>query len=72
MTAGPPVVPPLRRGDGASTKNSPRLRRGDGRNMLRPYGLACTYPCEGGRMPEARLRISDAESGPASVMTAVR
>ncbi len=25
------------------------LRRGDGRNMLRPYGLACTYPSQRAR-----------------------
>ncbi len=24
----------------------PPLRRGDGRNMLRPYGLADTYPSQ--------------------------
>ena len=26
----------------------PPLRRGDGRNMLRPYGLADTYPSQEG------------------------
>ena len=26
----------------------PRGGGGDGRNMLRPYGLACTHPCQQG------------------------
>ena len=34
----------------------PPLRQGDGRSMLRPYGLACTYPSQrvGQRMDTER------------------
>ena len=33
----------------------PPAMRGDGRNMLRPYGLARTYPCQGTRRGCSRL-----------------
>ena len=51
----PPCGPPARRGDGITAltpgpspagRGGSGARRGDGRNMLRPYGLAATYPSQ--------------------------
>ena len=39
----------------------PPLRRGDGRNMLRPYGITCTYPSQ---LPPGK--VSDAVPASAS------
>ena len=43
---------------GTSPPMVPPLRRGDGRNMLRPYGLTRTYPSQPSRRGEGNCAPS--------------
>ena len=44
---GPLMAPPLRKGRGSRLPlRRPAALQGDGRSVLRPYGLACTYPSQ--------------------------